>query len=153
MAHRVPFVVAELRADVDPFVLQRFAALAEQERSLADIDANRQASQEPRRGATLGSPKLYPEALKAATAPFRTNAADIWPIIRDAEGRTEHDTRRDSGLECSRYPDSSRRCVGHPMPMKRAGLGCLNRRFRFGCRDLRQPKARMRSAGSRRGTN
>jgi DNA invertase Pin-like site-specific DNA recombinase len=34
MAHRVPFVVAELGADVDPFVLHLFAALAEKERSL-----------------------------------------------------------------------------------------------------------------------
>jgi hypothetical protein len=80
MARRVPFVVAELRADVDPFVLQRFAALAEQERSLADIDANRQASQEPRRGATLGSPKLYPEALKAATAPFAPTRPTSCPL-------------------------------------------------------------------------
>jgi len=37
MTHRVPFVVAEPRADVDPFVLQLFAALAEQERSPGDI--------------------------------------------------------------------------------------------------------------------
>jgi DNA invertase Pin-like site-specific DNA recombinase len=29
MAHRVPFVVAELGADVDPFILHLFAALAE----------------------------------------------------------------------------------------------------------------------------
>jgi hypothetical protein len=35
MAHRVPFVVAELGADVDPFVLHLFAALAEKERSLS----------------------------------------------------------------------------------------------------------------------
>lgn len=34
VAHRVPFVVAELGADVDPFVLHLFAALAEKERSL-----------------------------------------------------------------------------------------------------------------------
>src|SRR6201746_2672372 len=34
MVHRVPFVVAELGADVDPFVLHLFAALAEKERSL-----------------------------------------------------------------------------------------------------------------------
>ena len=34
MSHRVPFVVAELGADVDPFVLHLFAALAEKERSL-----------------------------------------------------------------------------------------------------------------------
>ena len=34
MAHRVPFVAAELGADVDPFILHPFAALAEKERSL-----------------------------------------------------------------------------------------------------------------------
>src|ERR1700729_2829498 len=34
MAHRVPFLVAELGADVDPFVLHLYAALAEKERSL-----------------------------------------------------------------------------------------------------------------------
>jgi DNA invertase Pin-like site-specific DNA recombinase len=34
MARRVPFVVAELGADVDPFILHLFVALAEKERSL-----------------------------------------------------------------------------------------------------------------------
>src|SRR6476619_3911099 len=34
MAHRVPFLVAELGPDVDPFVLHLFAALAEKERAL-----------------------------------------------------------------------------------------------------------------------
>jgi DNA invertase Pin-like site-specific DNA recombinase len=32
--HRVPFVVAELGSDVDPFILHLFAALAEKERAL-----------------------------------------------------------------------------------------------------------------------
>jgi DNA invertase Pin-like site-specific DNA recombinase len=34
MTHRVPFVVADLGPDVDPFVLHLFAALAEKERAL-----------------------------------------------------------------------------------------------------------------------
>src|SRR6187402_532505 len=34
MAHRVPFVVAELGADADPFMLHLYAAPAEKERSL-----------------------------------------------------------------------------------------------------------------------
>jgi DNA invertase Pin-like site-specific DNA recombinase len=34
MAHKVPFLVAELGLDVDPFVLHLFAALAEKERRL-----------------------------------------------------------------------------------------------------------------------
>src|SRR5215813_10308215 len=33
MTHKVPFVVAELGPDVDPFVLHLFAALAEKERA------------------------------------------------------------------------------------------------------------------------
>src|SRR5580704_11211153 len=34
MAHRVPFLVAELGPDVDPFILHLFAALAEKERAM-----------------------------------------------------------------------------------------------------------------------
>jgi len=34
MAHRIPFVVAELGADADPFMLHIYAALAEKERAL-----------------------------------------------------------------------------------------------------------------------
>ena len=34
MTHRVPFVVAELGADADPFMLHLYAALAEKERAL-----------------------------------------------------------------------------------------------------------------------
>jgi hypothetical protein len=34
MAHRVPFLVAELGADVDPFLIHLYAALAEKERAL-----------------------------------------------------------------------------------------------------------------------
>src|SRR6188472_1338602 len=34
MAHRVPFIVAELGADADPFMLHIYAALAKKERAL-----------------------------------------------------------------------------------------------------------------------
>jgi DNA invertase Pin-like site-specific DNA recombinase len=34
MTHRVPFLVAELGADADPFMLHLFAALAEKERAV-----------------------------------------------------------------------------------------------------------------------
>jgi len=40
MAHKVPFVVAELGPDVDPFVLHLFAALAEKERALISARSN-----------------------------------------------------------------------------------------------------------------
>jgi DNA invertase Pin-like site-specific DNA recombinase len=54
MAHRVPFVVAELGADVDPFVLHLFAALAEKERSLISTRIGRAYLKEnPCRGVQL----------------------------------------------------------------------------------------------------
>jgi len=34
MAHKVPFIVTELGADVDPFILHLYAALGEKERKL-----------------------------------------------------------------------------------------------------------------------
>ena len=34
MVHRVPFIVAELGADIDPFMLHIYAALAQKERAL-----------------------------------------------------------------------------------------------------------------------
>jgi DNA invertase Pin-like site-specific DNA recombinase len=34
MAHQVPFIVAELGSDVDPFMLQIYAVVAEKERKL-----------------------------------------------------------------------------------------------------------------------
>ena len=58
MAHRVPFVVAELGPDVDPFVLHLFAALAEKERSLISARTRQALAAAKARGVTLGSPKL-----------------------------------------------------------------------------------------------
>jgi DNA invertase Pin-like site-specific DNA recombinase len=54
MAHKVPFLVAELGPDVDPFVLHLFAALAEKERSLIST-RTRQALTAARRA---GSPSV-----------------------------------------------------------------------------------------------
>ena len=59
MAHRVPFVVAELGADVDPFVLHLFAALAEKERSLIiHADPSGARSRQGTRGAPRKSQAL-----------------------------------------------------------------------------------------------
>src|SRR5271170_3200265 len=44
MAHRVPFIVAELGLDVDPFVLHLYAALAEKERWTKPLRGREQAS-------------------------------------------------------------------------------------------------------------
>lgn len=88
MAHRVPFVVAELGADVDPFVLHLFAALAEKERSLISTRTRQALAAAKARGVTLGSPKLS-KARKSAVASIKAGAdqyaANVLPIIKEAQ--------------------------------------------------------------------
>src|SRR5271168_826676 len=88
MAHRVPFVVAELGADVDPFVLHLFAALAEKERSLISARTRQALAAAKARGVILGSPKLSKareSALEAVTTEADRFAANVLPIIREAQ--------------------------------------------------------------------
>jgi DNA invertase Pin-like site-specific DNA recombinase len=54
MVHRVPFVVTELGADVDPFVLHLFAALAQKERALISRRTTAGLAAAKRRGVKLG---------------------------------------------------------------------------------------------------
>lgn len=88
MAHRVPFVVAELGADVDPFVLHLFAALAEKERSLISTRTRQALAAAQARGVTLGSPKLA-QARESALASIKAgadqHAANVLPIIKEAQ--------------------------------------------------------------------
>jgi DNA invertase Pin-like site-specific DNA recombinase len=85
MAQRVPFLVVELGADVDPFILHLFAALAEKERSMIATRTQAALAAAKARGVKLGGPKLK-EARKVAVASIRANAdrhaANVLPIIR-----------------------------------------------------------------------
>ena len=56
MAHRVPFLVAELGPEVDPFILHLFAALAEKERALISERTRRALGAAKARGVALGGP-------------------------------------------------------------------------------------------------
>ena len=88
MAHKVPFLVAELGPDVDPFVLHLFAALAEKERALISTRTRQALSAAKARGVTLGNPRLH-AARKSALDTVRTEAdryaANVLPIIREAQ--------------------------------------------------------------------
>jgi DNA invertase Pin-like site-specific DNA recombinase len=88
MAHRVPFLVAELGPDVDPFVLHLYAALAEKERALISERTKRALAAAKARGIALGGPKLA-EAREVAHAVIKTHAdqhaANVLPIIREAQ--------------------------------------------------------------------
>ncbi len=56
MAQRVPFIVAELGADADPFMLHLYAALAEKERALISERTRAALASKKAQGARLGNP-------------------------------------------------------------------------------------------------
>ena len=58
MAKRVPFIVAELGPNVDPFMLHIYAAVSEQERRLISRRTREALAQAKARGVKLGGPKL-----------------------------------------------------------------------------------------------
>ena len=88
MAHKVPFLVAELGPDVDPFVLHLFAAPAEKERSLISTRTRQALAAAKARGVTLGNPKLSvarKSALDAVTAEADRVRGNVLPIHREAQ--------------------------------------------------------------------
>jgi DNA invertase Pin-like site-specific DNA recombinase len=88
MAHKVPFLVAELGPDVDPFVLHLFAALAEKERALISTRTRQALAAAKARGVALGGPKLHVARRNAQVAIMTEadrHAANVLPIIREAQ--------------------------------------------------------------------
>jgi DNA invertase Pin-like site-specific DNA recombinase len=86
MAQRVPFIVAELGADADPFMLHIYAALAEEERALIAAAA---LAQKKARGALLGNRTNLPDAQAKGIAANREAAdafaANVLPIVRQIQ--------------------------------------------------------------------
>src|ERR1700691_5183966 len=85
----MPFVVAELGSDVDPFILHLFAALAEKERALISARTKAALAAAKARGVTLGNPRLaearqaaHKAAAVANEASADHHAANVLPIIK-----------------------------------------------------------------------
>src|SRR6266513_1050021 len=68
MAQRVPFIVAELGRDADPFMLHLYAALAEKERRLIAERTKSALVAKKAQGAKLGNPRNAPMAAAAGRA-------------------------------------------------------------------------------------
>jgi DNA invertase Pin-like site-specific DNA recombinase len=85
MAQRVPFIVAELGPDADPFMLHLYAALAEKERRLISSRTKAALGVKRAQGTKLGNPRniraageLGRSALVSAADQF---ARDILPVV------------------------------------------------------------------------
>jgi DNA invertase Pin-like site-specific DNA recombinase len=84
MAHKVPFIVAELGADADPFMLHLYAALAEKEHALISQRTKAALAAKKAGGAKLGNPRVAEAAVKgraAAVANADRFAANVLPTI------------------------------------------------------------------------
>lgn len=86
MAQRVPFIVAELGRDADPFMLHLYAALPEKERRLISERTKAALAAKKAAGATLGNPSNIARAGEIGRM-VQTTAADefvtgLLPIIQ-----------------------------------------------------------------------
>jgi DNA invertase Pin-like site-specific DNA recombinase len=83
MAQRVPFIVAELGVDADPFMLHLYAALAEKERRLIADRTRSALAARKARGARLGNPRNPEDAAASGRQAQVTEAKTAgrrWPL-------------------------------------------------------------------------
>jgi DNA invertase Pin-like site-specific DNA recombinase len=85
MAQRVPFIVAELGTDADPFMLHLYAALAEKERRLIGERTRSALAQRKAQGARLGNPSNAGHAAalgrEAQVTEADRFAANVVPVV------------------------------------------------------------------------
>jgi DNA invertase Pin-like site-specific DNA recombinase len=85
MAQRVPFIVAELGADADPFMLHLYAALAEKERRLISERTRAALTAKKAWGCTLGNPTNIAQAGRVGRRVQQSQAdgfaRNVMPII------------------------------------------------------------------------
>ena len=86
MSQRVPFIVAALGRDVDPFVLHIYAALAEQERKMISQRTRAGLQQAKARGVLLGRTGAALAAKNAAAAAERDEA--LRPVLISMVGQS-----------------------------------------------------------------
>jgi DNA invertase Pin-like site-specific DNA recombinase len=89
MAQRVPFIVAELGADADPFMLHIYAALAEKERHLIADRTRAALAAKKAHGAKLGNRTNLGEAQAKGADANRASAdafaANVLPVVQQIQ--------------------------------------------------------------------
>jgi DNA invertase Pin-like site-specific DNA recombinase len=87
MKHRIPFIVAELGADTDPFMLHLFAALAEKERALISRRTKEALAAAKARGVKLGGLRSSGIANQKAAADFAEGLRPVFAELADLSAR------------------------------------------------------------------
>ena len=82
MSQRVPFIVAALGRDTDPFMLHIYAALAQKERQMISERTRAALAEAKERGVKLGNQKLADDNKAAAAA----RDAAVRPIFEELRG-------------------------------------------------------------------
>ena len=128
MAQRVPFIVAELGRDADPFMLHLYAALAEKERRLISERTKAALAVRKASGGKLGNPGNIREAGNGAratsVAAADEHARGLLPVLQaiTATGAETLDAIT-VALNERRIPHAARRtlaCVERGQPLARA---------------------------------
>jgi DNA invertase Pin-like site-specific DNA recombinase len=112
MANRVPFIVAELGPDVDPFMLHVYAALGEKERALISSRTKAALAAAKAKGVKLGNPSNLGRARELGSA-RNSDKADafaqrVLPLIDDVRKkgattlRSIADALNERGIETDR---------------------------------------------------
>jgi DNA invertase Pin-like site-specific DNA recombinase len=84
MVQKVPFIVAELGRDADPFMLHVYAALAQKERAFISQRTKEALAQAKARGVQLGNQALA-DANKADAA---ARDAELRPVLAELVGKS-----------------------------------------------------------------
>jgi DNA invertase Pin-like site-specific DNA recombinase len=101
MARRVPFIVAALGKDVDPFMLHIYAAMAEQERRFISQRTKEALQSAKTKGKKLGNPKLKATGIRLADT-NRKAAATRDQIIAPHLRELQHLSARAASTELQR---------------------------------------------------
>lgn len=99
MAHKIHFIVAELGAQTDPFMLHIFAAFAEQERRLISERTKAGLERAKAKGKKLGNPHLKPhvKSVDRIADEMRRTAAALHDTVAGARAKGHTSLRAIAG--------------------------------------------------------
>jgi DNA invertase Pin-like site-specific DNA recombinase len=101
MKHRVPFIVAELGADTDPFMLHLYAALAEKERALISRRTKDALAAAKLRGVKLGGLNAKGIANAQAAADFAEQLRPVFEELAPLSARQVAATLNARGIKAA----------------------------------------------------